>query len=423
MIKMAFIFDWFLIIISTTITWKSYTQIIFNKKSSVAYLVICVIYIFCCIPIFLNYFIGVPDYTVIYWYKPFIVSMNNFKVAIVYDIYISISILLLYYYAVKSTRKLSVIYSQNFKMLDKKNIFVCILGIISPFIYGIFSGNISKLFVYNSMSARGINVKEGFILNSFILISLFFGCVLNLKGKITVKKILSIFLLSVVLCWLQGKRFIIAVILIFYLFFLSKSDISLKKRKILYRVLPIIGTLLITFSIFYLATLKPLSTMDFYSIYDMLRVDYGRDDVIKFVIYEEFFLKSHILDYPGQSFFSTLFVFIPRTLWNSKQYGHYQYLTSAILDLPINKLPAGTTPCWYEMCLCNFGYVGFVIGIVGIIGFCYWADKMKLIEAKALVFILILVLLTQNTDVYIVYIFMTFIYCFLQCNKISKFYK
>lgn len=176
----------------------------------------------------------------------------------------------------------------------------------------------------------------------------------------------------------------------------------------------------IAFSAFYLAVIKPLSNMNFDSVYDMLRVDFGRDDVIKYVIYEEFFEKNHILDYPGQSFFSTLFIFIPRIIWPNKPYSHYQYLTSSILGLPISKLPAGTTPCWYEMTLCNFGYFGYLVGIFGLIGFCYFADGMKQTKSKSLVFMLILVLLTQNTDVYIVYILFIFMYYLEQHIKHPK---
>ena len=159
--------------------------------------------------------------------------------------------------------------------------------------------------------------------------------------------------------------------------------------------------------------------MNFDSVYDMLRVDFGRDDVIKYVIYEEFFKKNHILDYPGQSFFSTLFIFIPRIIWPNKPYSHYQYLTSSILGLPISKLPAGTTPCWYEMTLCNFGYFGYLVGIFGLIGFCYFADGMKQTKSKSLVFMLILVLLTQNTDVYVVYILFIFMYYLEQQDRKS----
>lgn len=91
-----------------------------------------------------------------------------------------------------------------------------------------------------------------------------------------------------------------------------------------------------------------------------------------------------------------------------------------ILDLPISNLPAGTTPCWYEMTLCNFGYFGYLVGIFGLIGFCYFADGMKKTKSKSLVFMLILVLLTQNTDVYVVYILFIFMYYLEQHIKHPK---
>ena len=70
------------------------------------------------------------------------------------------------------------------------------------------------------------------------------------------------------------------------------------------------GITLIAFSAFYLAIIKPLSNMNFDSVYDMLRVDFGRDDVIKYVIYEEFFQKKSHLGLSGiKDFFSTHFHF------------------------------------------------------------------------------------------------------------------
>lgn len=114
-------------------------------------------------------------------------------------------------------------------------------------------------------------------------------------------------------CLATGKRFIIAVMGVFYLFFLTKSELG-KRKKRLFWILPIMGITLIAFSVVYLAVIKPLSNMTFDSVYDMLRVDFGRDDVIKYVIYEEFFKKNHILDYPGQSFFQR-FSFLFRELF------------------------------------------------------------------------------------------------------------
>lgn len=416
------IVDWLMILITTIVTYKSYKKLVFDRYCSVSFYVIFIVYIFCCVPIILNYLIGMPQYTVVYWYKAFIEPMNNADISAIYDIYITFAIFALYIYGTKMNRRLVSRATELNIVLRNENEkpWIYVFGIASPVLYVLLSGNASKFLIYSSMNLRGVSGQDNLILNSLILVSLFCTCIMLFSGRITAKKMCMLVLITLILAWLQGKRFIIAVMGVFYLFFLTKSELGEKGRKKVFWILPIMGITLIAFSAFYLAVIKPLSNMNFDSVYDMLRVDFGRDDVIKYVIYEEFFKKNHILDYPGQSFFSTLFIFIPRIIWPNKPYSHYQYLTSSILNLPISKLPAGTTPCWYEMTLCNFGYLGYLVGIFGLIIFCYFADTMKQTKSKSLVFMFILVLLTQNTDVYVVYILFIFMYYLEQHIKHPK---
>lgn len=416
------IVDWLMILITTIVTYKSYKKLVFDRYCSVSFYVVFIVYIFCCVPIILNYLIGMPQYTVVYWYKAFIEPMNNVDISAIYDIYITFAIFALYIYGTKMNRRLVSRTTELNTVLRDENEkpWIYIFGIASPVLYVLLSGNASKFLIYSSMNLRGVSGQDNLILNSLILVSLFCTCIMLFSGRITAKKMCMLVLITFILAWLQGKRFIIAVMGVFYLFFLTKSELGKKERKRIFWILPIMGITLIAFSAFYLAVIKPLSNMNFDSVYDMLRVDFGRDDVIKYVIYEEFFKKNHILDYPGQSFFSTLFIFIPRIIWPNKPYSHYQYLTSSILNLPISKLPAGTTPCWYEMTLCNFGYLGYLVGIFGLIVFCSFADSMKKTKSKSLVFMLIIVLLTQNTDVYVVYILFIFMYYLEQHIKHPK---
>lgn len=419
---MSPVVDWLMILFTTILTYKSYKKLVFYRYCSVSFYVILIVYIFCCVPIILNYLIGMPQYNVVYWYKAFIEPMNNVDVSAIYDIYITFAVFALYMYGTKMNRRLISRATKLNTALKNENEkpWIYVFGIASPVLYVLLSGNASKFLIYSSMNLRGVSGQDNLILNSLILVSLFCTCIMLFSGRITAKKMCVLALITFILAWLQGKRFIIAVMGVFYLFFLTKSELGEKGRKRVFWILPIMGITLIAFSAFYLAVIKPLSNMNFDSVYDMLRVDFGRDDVIKYVIYEDFFKKNHILDYPGQSFFSTLFIFIPRIIWPNKPYSHYQYLTSSILDLPISKLPAGTTPCWYEMTLCNFGYFGYLVGIFGLIGFCYFADGMKKTKSKSLAFMLILVLLTQNTDVYVVYILFIFMYYLEQHIKHPK---
>ena len=85
---MNIFFDWLLILVATYIVVLAYRRIIFQDNCSIANYVLLVIYIFCVLPIILNYFIGIPEYETVYWYKPFIEPMHNKIVALIYDLYI-----------------------------------------------------------------------------------------------------------------------------------------------------------------------------------------------------------------------------------------------------------------------------------------------------------------------------------------------
>ena len=104
---MCLILDWALILISSFITVSSYRRIVKNKCSSMAHFIVLIEYIFLCVPILLNYCLGIPTYKYISWYKPFLPSMESEAIAHIYDIYILASIVLLYCYARSYDRKKS----------------------------------------------------------------------------------------------------------------------------------------------------------------------------------------------------------------------------------------------------------------------------------------------------------------------------
>lgn len=411
---MQFINDTLFIFLSSLIFYKSYKKIVFNKKASSAFYVIAVIYFFCCFPVLLDHLLGPTKYDVIYWYKPFLPAMRNEYVCIIYNIYIISSIFFLYTYGLLSTKKL------NYQLIEtSKNInqFLYWIGMVYPLVFLCLFNDITQFLTYDSLIARGLYGMDIFMLNSFILLSLYCTCVLTMVGAINKQKIFITILLFILLIWLQGKRFIVANMLLFAFFFITKSNIDLTKRKKLFKLLPMAFTGLILFSALYLAYVKPLDDMSFQSVYDMLRVDFGRDDVIKYVIYQEFFVDNPILDYRGESFLSTLFVFIPKSIWVNKPYTHYEYLTASIKSLPVNNIGSGITPSLFEMCLCNFGILGFIFSTFILLLLCKLCDNMKTINSKSLVLMYIVVLLTQNTDVYIIYFFLIIYNCIFKYIK------
>ena len=412
---MAFLCDWIFIIFATYISYKSYKQVVFNRNSPVGYFVVLVIYIFCCLPILLNYLLGVPEYRMVYWYKVFLPAMESEEVSIIYDFYIFIAIYTLYYSARNNRIRAKVTQVQDSSICNPY-FYYFLIGL--PFLYVSVTGKLTSLIVYTTLKIRGFSETENNILNYLVLLSIYAICQVFFSKKLNGLRILTLLILSFALAWIQGKRFIIAVMGILYLFFYTRMDISIEKRMRLFRVLPISLLVLVVFSGIYLAIVKPFAETNFTTVYDMLRVDFGRDDVIKYVIYQEFFKKNHILDYPFQTILSMVLIFIPRAIWPNKPYQHYMYLTSSILQTPLNRIPAGTTPSWYEMCLCNCSYFGFLLGIISIPVICNVADNLRTVKARAVTFLLVLVLLTQCIDVYLIFVVL-FVAYYVE-NKILK---
>lgn len=397
--------DILFLLFSTIILYRAYKRIIFNKNSSIANLIILVIYVFNVLPILCNFLIGIPTYKIIYWYKPFIEPMNNEIITIIYDCYIFCSLILLEFYATKHN-KINNNTSKTYQIIFNNNI-ICFVFIFSPLLLIFISGSWKSFLTYNISSMRGLTETNTLsLLTPLLLLSTitFFSKFYNGK-KITIKKIIFSFIYFFLIVWLSGKRFMMANLAILLIFYISKSDIEYKTRKKLFKLLPIIFVGILGFSFFYLTVIRPLKDTSFISVYDMLRVDFGRDDVVKYVISEEFFKKSMILDYRLESIISLVLFFIPRAIWPTKPYPHYMYLTGHLLHLNILNLPAGTTPSWYEMCICNFGTLGFIIAVFSLPLLCKIVDSSRSLDGKAIGLILLIVLLTQSMDVYIIYIF------------------
>lgn len=401
--KMSLVFDWILLIIGSIFSIASYKKIIFKKNVSIANYIILVIYIFCILPVLLNYLIGIPQYKTVYWYKVFINPMENNKVTIIYDTYILFTIILLYIYSKKVNPNFK---NSNLTYLSIfENKIISWLLILSPLILILITGTLKNYFVFNIASNRGLSENDATgLISPLLLLSVFTFFCKFYKKNISIKKILLSLLYFFVIIWISGKRFMIANLILLLVYYICSSEISIKIRKKIFIIAPISLIALISFSAIYLTKIRPLSDTSMSSVYEMLRVDFGRDDVIKYVIDKEILNDNKILDYRGQTIISMFLFWIPRRIWPNKPYPHYRYLTASILSLPINNLPAGTTPSWFEMCICNFGVLGFFIAPILLLLFCKLTDSGSSIDIKAIGLMLITVLLTQCMDVYIIYI-------------------
>lgn len=406
---MSLITDWLLIIVSSMIAISSFKRILRDRYSSVAHFILLIEYIFMCTPILLNYCMGMPSYNSIIWYKAFLNSMTDDTIAIIYDLYILTSMALLYRYATFHDR----VFAKNKRYVENKfdsfltNRAFLNFVILLPIIQIIVSGELMSYMIYGTATARGIDNSDFKEYQSlFIQLSICAFCYKMFSTPVTKSKVFQLVLYGALISWISGKRFMIALLLLVYLFCLTRGGLERKTRRRLSFYIPVLSVGLVVFSYFYLVAVKPLSDTSFSSIYDMLRVDYGRDDVVKFVIERELFLDDPILDYRGQTILSEFFTFVPRFIWPDKPYPHYVYLTSEILGVARNKLPSGITPSWFELCIANFSWLGFMVGTIGIPLFCNWCDKTKSVFNQMLFLIFIMALITQSMTAYTAVLFL-----------------
>lgn len=400
---MSILLDWILIIISFLVLVKSYKNIVYSKNCSIANYVVIILFVFCVLPILLNYIIGIPSYNTTYWYKPFLEPMKNEVVNSIYDIYILLCFLFLYFPFIRRTKNSELKKENSLTSLLRNNKIISFLLISSPIFLIMLTNTWKNYLIFNVTASRGFseNVNTS-LMTPCLLISLITFFATYYKEKLSFKKIILSVIYFFIIVWISGKRFMIANIIILFIFYIVNMDLNNVTRKRIFRMIPILGLLLLVFSAFYLIQIRPLSNTSFDSVYEMLRVDFGRDDVIKYVINEEIINGERILDYRGQSFIGLIASFIPRKVWPNKPYPHYMYLTASILSLNKFNLPAGTTPSLLEMTICNFGKLGFLIGILLLPLLCLMIDKCKDIDSKAIWLILFVVLLTQSMDVYLI---------------------
>lgn len=388
---MRVVVDILFAIITSYITIATYRSLISFKNVSIAAFVIILCYIFNCLPIVFDILLGIPEY--MFYYDSFNEAAQNDTVSIIYDVYILAVMAALYWYYKKNVIDDNLFYLKY----DCSWYPFKFLLILSPLLVYIMYGGGFSNFEYGTLASRDVDSNVSIIINQLLFISLYFFCIwiFGIKKKWFTGTILFIFL--ILLSLISGKRFIIAVILFSYFFCFIYSRWQGKRKTHLTTTIITVSTVFIVFMIYYITVVKVMGDYSGY-IYTQLRIDFGREDVTKFVILQE--LKGNpILDYRGESVISLILMAFPRALWSSKPWPHYRYLTGAIFGESVDKIKDGVTPSVFEMMIANFSFWGIIVAILLILALVKLGDRLKSSSNKFLVLIIIIQLFTQNLDV------------------------
>lgn len=336
----------------------------FLTKPSIVGPIYVVFVLFFCLPVVFDFFIGIPEYnSKFYNFKR---AAEHLETSIVYNLYmIFISVLFItkinsekYFVNTESIGRVFV------RIYKRKGILL-FLGLLPLFILP-FVDDVGMYLTYRALNAN-YEVNRGAIdalLINSTTISVFASILywfLNIKySNKSYKGIVSCLLFLLVFCaaFINGKRYILAIIIILLLGLYYLYGIKSKKKILISTIM--LSALLLSFLSFYGKNIGS----NFSETYTGFRIDFGRDDVTKYVIYKEFFLEESILEYPLQSFLFDFTFFVPREIFLEKPYPYSVYLTNRLLDIDLNE-PLGwsMTSSIFEECLSNLGLLGFLFPI------------------------------------------------------------
>ena len=390
-----------------------------SKKS--IYYVIFIFYFFCAVPLILDVFFGKPSYV----NQPgFYISTDDVRTNYLYCFYVCIiPVFLLFFSNFKNKEHkidFSKKYSNNFfDTLGGYSKFLKSLAyivLVFPVFFVLFLGDIENYLIFGSVvrsegSSSGIgNWASGFC-NLSVLAAAYILLISKPYKKGTWPNLISFLIISPFIfidIWIHGKRTIVALIIVsFFVVFQFRGILKGLKGSILM----FLGFIIIfSYSNFYQNYFERYGS----SQYENLRIDFGRDDVIKMSIWAELNpSQMQILEYRGQSVLFYLTAFVPRSIWPSKPFPYAQYVTSAMLLSPPKLWGWGMTTSWLEEAISNFGWFGMFLGpfLIGII--CRIGDSSKNIIVKLLTPIISSLFIVVHAVVFIPLIF-TWIYFYIK---------
>ncbi len=377
---------------------------IFTREINSAVLFYPVFFLIFPMHLYLDVLFGIPNYDL--KYQDFVSSYNDLDSNYIYlSMIIALSLIInfLQIYLPKYKLSESVNESKKWNFLISLVILLPIVALINapnPLVY-MYYGDIRKYI------GSEIYIYHGYIA-SLTLLSSFLIVWFRYKHKNCFSRSKYIFFVVILIVdvYLNSKRAIMFVFLAFFWvdYFYSRTGFYIRALKILLAI----SIFIVSYSSYTnYVKYDDNRVIDNYMQY---RIEFGRDDVLKYVIYKTLVSDDDILEYSGQSIYGTLVSYVPRTMLNSKPYPYAQYLTNSLIWGKLGPALQGwtMTTSLVDELVSNFKYFSFVI-----IPFVYWLSlkyaNRFLHDSSALLFFAIFVLwhfVHATTFALLIYIFL-----------------
>lgn len=351
---------------------------------------ILTLFIFFGIPLALDVFDEMPGYS----QQPgFYLATRDFTTSILYCVYISAVPPLWWLLAGRSPELspsgdlMSMLASRRLmRWLEPVLYFLVVSPLVvimlapDPMVYTTYGAAAQELF-----SERAADYNAYTSLATFLSVVSAAGLLLS-RPRVKIGHLLFIVPWVLLSMWAQGKRSIVAMVLVFAIYVAWEKG-SLRRERLLLGTAAAV-VVLVLFSDIYQSSIRlaSMNQTDPLIRYANARVDFGRDAVTKLAIYAELYPeKVRILQHRGQSFLFDLTIYVPRTMWANKPWPYAVYVTAAMLLMPTAEpLTWGVTTSILEEAIANVGWLGMLLGPLVIVGLCRTGERARNVLVTAL---------------------------------------
>lgn len=374
-------------------------------------------FLLCGLPLALDHAIGFPELP---HFPSASMAQRNSKAGVLYVVYVSGCCPLVWGLVLRfgGRGKPKGVSAANNSPMGSLELKVFILLALLPLLIVPFAPD-PRMYLSYSSGARRLYSQPHAVLRYNVIVSQaamlsLISCSLLILSTQGVKRgrkgrYVLVILVMILDAWLVGKRSAVFMAVVIFLYPLWWKG-TLRGRK-LYATVLLVGVALTSFSAVYQVYLRwgtpGLEVQRSSSVrYDTLRVDVGRDHVIKYCLLVE---VDHnfpaVQDYRGQSFVQYLTAPIPRSLWRGKPQNFSSQVTSAVAGRAMYSGEGGLTTSALAEGITSFGLWGLVLGplYLGVLG---WLGAQRNGRVSLLTVIVIVFSMILHVQVWIFVLFL-----------------
>jgi hypothetical protein len=176
--------------------------------------------------------------------------------------------------------------------------------------------------------------------------------------KLTCAYVLPVALLG---SWVNGKRAVVLIVCVMFAIALWSRGALTKRGAVVAG--GVMAIAFAAFSMLYQGQFRRFNELEWSERYTNLRLDYGREHVIRTTLYAELHHEAApILEYRLQSLVFDAAMMVPREVWPGKPWPYSVYATAAAFHIAPHYLGWGVTTSWLEEAVANMSWAGLLVG-------------------------------------------------------------